>query len=61
LVAGDAGARVVHLGWLHVATIGLVMLWVAAFLTLLTGWDYLIAGIHHAAAPPAGAGPKARP
>ena len=66
LVAGDAGARVVHLAFLHVADIGLAMLWVAAFLTLFTGWDYLIAGIHHAGAPstgapPASAGPKVGP
>jgi len=51
LIAGDAGARVVHLQFLHVETVGLAMLWVAAILTLLTGWDYLIAGIHHAVAP----------
>jgi len=48
LVAGDSGAHVVHLDFLHVETVGLAMLWVAAFLTLLTGWDYLIAGLHHA-------------
>jgi cardiolipin synthase len=56
LVAGDAGARVVHLSWLHVQTIGLVMLWVAAALTLITGWDYLITGLRHA-----GTQPKAKP
>jgi cardiolipin synthase len=27
------------------------MLWVAAVLTLVTGWDYLMAGLHHAVAP----------
>ena len=27
--------------------IGLVLLWVAALLTLYTGWDYLKAGIEH--------------
>jgi cardiolipin synthase len=51
LIAGDGGARFVHLGFLHVETIGLAMLWVAAILTILTGWDYLIAGIRHAVAP----------
>jgi cardiolipin synthase len=29
------------------------MLWVAAALTLWTGWDYLTAGVRHASAPPA--------
>jgi cardiolipin synthase len=26
------------------------MLWVAAVLTLVTGWDYLMAGLRHASA-----------
>ena len=29
------------------------MLWVAALLTLVTGWDYLTAGLRHAVAAPA--------
>ena len=37
-----------------VTTIGEAMLWVAAALTLWTGWDYLTAGVRHASgAPPA--------
>ena len=48
LLAGDSGAAVLHLGWLPVSFIGEGMLWVAALLTLLTGWDYLVAGLHHA-------------
>ncbi len=48
LVAGDAGARVVHLSWLHVEAIGIVMLWIAALLTIITGWDYLNIGLRHA-------------
>ena len=52
LIAGDDGARVVHLGWLHVTAIGLAMLWVAAILTIITGWDYLITGLRHASAQP---------
>ena len=38
----------VHLPFLPVTTIGEVMLWVAAALTLWTGWDYLTAGVRHA-------------
>ena len=38
------------------ATIGEVMLWVAAALTLWTGWDYLTAGVRHASGPRPGAG-----
>jgi cardiolipin synthase len=50
LLAGGPTARLLHLGWLPVEPIGLAMLWVAALLTLLTGWDYLVAGLRHAAA-----------
>jgi cardiolipin synthase len=53
LLAGDAGAPLVHLGWLPVSIIGETMLWVAAALTLVTGWDYLTAGLRHAQSPPA--------
>ena len=49
LLAGDSGAAVIGLGFLPVRLIGEAMLWVAAALTLLTGWDYLIAGLRHAA------------
>ncbi len=53
LLAGDSGSPVVHLGWLPVSFIGEAMLWVAAALTLATGWDYLTAGLHHAKSPSA--------
>ena len=51
LIAGDTSARVLHLTFLPVSTIGEVMLWAAAVLTLVTGWDYLLAGFRHASAP----------
>ncbi len=47
LLAGDDGATVLHLGFLPVALIGTLMLWAAALLTLITGWDYLRAGLAH--------------
>jgi cardiolipin synthase len=49
LLAGDTSAMLLHLGFLPVAAIGELMLWVAAALTLITGWDYLTAGWRHAA------------
>jgi cardiolipin synthase len=49
LLAGDNGAAVVHLSFLPVGMIGEAMLWVAAALTLMTGWDYLTAGLRHVA------------
>lgn len=56
LLAGDTAASVLHLSFLPVSLIGELMLWTAAALTLITGWDYLMAGLRHAggqqAAPP---------
>jgi cardiolipin synthase len=49
LLAGDTGAAVIGLGFLPVSLIGELMLWTAAGLTLVTGWDYLAAGLRHAA------------
>jgi cardiolipin synthase len=49
LLAGDTGARVLGLGSLPVSVIGEILLWGAALLTLVTGWDYLMAGLRHAA------------
>jgi cardiolipin synthase len=52
LLAGTSGAGLLGLGWLPVAMIGEAMLWIAAGLTLVTGWDYLTAGLRHATAVP---------
>ena len=41
-VVGTAGPD-----WLPVQDIGEGFLWVAAALTLITGWDYLRAGLKH--------------
>jgi cardiolipin synthase len=54
LLAGDSAAWLLHLGFLPVAAIGEAMLWVAALLTLVTGWDYLTVGLRHAAVPGSG-------
>jgi cardiolipin synthase len=50
LLAGDTAARLLGLGFLPVGLIGEAMLWAAAVLTLLTGWDYLATGLRHAGA-----------
>ena len=47
LLAGDAGAQAIGLGWLPVSGIGEGLLWLAAVLTLVTGWDYLIAALRN--------------
>jgi cardiolipin synthase len=44
LLAGDTAAAVLGLSVLPVSLIGELMLWTAAGLTLITGWDYLQAG-----------------
>ena len=43
MICGPAGDRVLT----HSTTIGLTLLWIAAILTLYTGWDYLVSGIRH--------------
>jgi cardiolipin synthase (CMP-forming) len=50
LLAGDTAARVLGIGFLPVGVMGETGLWVAAVLTLVTGWDYLRAGLRHAEA-----------
>jgi len=47
LIVGDAGP-----GFLPVAAIGEMLLWIAASLTLVTGYDYLQAGLRHMARSP---------
>jgi cardiolipin synthase (CMP-forming) len=52
LLLGQPGARFMGLGFLPVDALGAIMLWTAALLTLITGWDYLTAGLRHAVTPP---------
>ena len=47
LLAGDSTASLLDITWLPVNLLGAIMLWVAAALTLVTGWDYLSTGIQH--------------
>ncbi len=49
LLAGNTSAGILHLSFLPVSLIGETMLWIAAALTLITGWDYLTAGWRAAA------------
>lgn len=44
LIAGPAGEKVLP----GTEMIGLTLLWIAAILTLYTGWDYMKAGFKHA-------------
>lgn len=42
LMSGDAGWA-----WINAPLVGEVLLWIAALLTLYTGWDYLQAGLRY--------------
>jgi len=61
LLSGDTGARVLGIGFLPIGDLGEIMLWLAALLTLVTGWDYLLASLDHAAPSLRGGKPKAAP
>ena len=52
LLAGDAA-----FAWLPALLIGEIGLWIAALLTLYTGYDYLRAGLRHMLAHPEDSGP----
>ena len=51
LLLGGRGASLIGLGGLPMAWLGGALLWIAAALTLVTGWDYLNAGLRHVTAP----------
>ncbi|HKM65085.1 MAG TPA: CDP-diacylglycerol--glycerol-3-phosphate 3-phosphatidyltransferase [Acidisphaera sp.] len=51
LLAGDSGARLIGLGMLRISAIGEGLLWIAAGLTLVTGWDYLVAALRNVSGP----------
>lgn len=52
LLAGDQAAGVIGLGMVPVTAIGTILLWIAAGLTLITGWGYVEAGLSHVIAVP---------
>jgi cardiolipin synthase len=51
LLLGATGAQAIGLAFLPMGWIGGGLLWLAALLTLVTGWDYLNAGLRHVTAP----------
>ena len=48
LLTGNSGNKLVNFGDYNAHSIGIILLWVAAFLTLYTGYDYVRKGINHA-------------
>jgi len=48
LLTGESGNKILNLGDYNAHTIGIILLWLAAFLTIYTGYDYVRKKIHHA-------------
>ena len=48
LLTGETGNRIVNFQDYNAQTIGMILLWLSAFLTLFTGYEYLRKGIDHA-------------
>ena len=48
LLTGDFGNKIINFQDYNAQTIGIVLLWLSAGLTLYTGYDYLAKGIDHA-------------
>ncbi len=48
LLTGDSGNKIINFEDYDAHSIGIVLLWISAFLTLYTGYDYVKKGIDHA-------------
>ena len=48
LLTGETGNKIINFEDYNAATIGIILLWLSAFLTLYTGYDYVRKGIDHA-------------
>ena len=48
LLTGETGNKIINFQDYNAQTIGMILLWLSAFLTLFTGYEYLRKGIDHA-------------
>jgi cardiolipin synthase (CMP-forming) len=48
LLTGETGSKIINFQDYNAQTIGIILLWLSAFLTLYTGYEYLRKGIDHA-------------
>ena len=48
LLTGDTGNKIINFQDYNAQTVGIILLWIAAFLTIYTGYDYLRKGIDSA-------------
>jgi len=47
LLTGETGNKIINFEDYNAQTIGIILLWLSAFLTLYTGYDYVRKGIEH--------------
>ena len=47
LLTGESGNAIFNLQDYNAHSIGIIMLWLSAFITLYTGYDYVKKGINH--------------
>jgi len=47
LLTGETGNKIVNFEDYNAQTVGIILLWLSAFLTLYTGYDYVRKGIEH--------------
>ena len=48
LLTGDTGNKIINFQDYNAQTVGIILLWISAFLTIYTGYDYLRKGIDRA-------------
>ena len=47
LLTGETGNKIINFEEYNTQTVGIILLWLSAFLTLYTGYDYVRKGIEH--------------
>ena len=48
LLSGETGNKIINFQDYNAQTIGIILLWLSAVLTLFTGYEYMRKGIDHA-------------
>ena len=48
LLTGDSGNKILNFGNYNAHSLGILFLWLSAFITIYTGYDYIRKKIHHA-------------
>ena len=48
LLTGESGNKIINFGNYNAHSIGIMLLWLSAFITVYTGYDYIRKKIHHA-------------